>query len=113
MWRTAEEGLPIDTSAAMPNGMKFDGFTGLRKMFLSQPEQFVTTVAEKLLAFGLGRSLEYYDRPTVRKIVRDSAPAGYKWSSIILGVVNSTPFRMKAPEAGPATDAAARAAIGH
>jgi mono/diheme cytochrome c family protein len=111
MWRTAEDGTPIDTSATMPDGTKFDGPAGLRKMFLSQPEQFAGTVAEKLLAFGLGRALEYYDRPAVRKIVRDSAGGGYKWSSLVLGVVNSTPFRMKASETRPTTQAA-RAAAG-
>jgi hypothetical protein len=84
----------------------------LRKLLLSQPEQFASTVAEKLLAFSLGRALEYYDRPAVRKIVRDSAPGGYKWSSIVLGVVNSTPFRMKASDSEPATQTAARGAAG-
>jgi hypothetical protein len=113
MWRTTEDGTPIDTSAMMPNGMRFEGPAGLRKMFTSQPEAFASTVAEKLLAFGLGRALEYYDRPAVRKIVRDSAPGGYRWSSIILGVVNSTPFRMKASASEPGRQTAARAIAGH
>ena len=112
MWRTTEEGTAIDTSGVMPNGTQFDGPPGLRNVLSHQPEQFAGTVAEKLLAFSLGRALDYYDRPTVRKIVRDSAPGGYKWSSIILGVVNSTPFRMKASEVEPATQAGARAAVG-
>ena len=112
MWRTREDGIPIDTSAMMPNGTKFEGPTGLRKLLLSQPEQFASTVAEKLLAFGLGRALEYYDRPAVRKIVRESAPGGYKWSAIVLGVVNSTPFRMKTSNSEPATKTAARGAVG-
>ena len=112
MWRATEEGTAIDTSGVMPNGTWFEGPAGLRHVLSSQPEQFAGTVAEKLLAFSLGRALEYYDRPAVRKIVRASAPGGYKWSSIILGVVNSTPFRMKASEAEPATQAAARAAVG-
>ena len=96
----------------MPNGTRFDGPPGLRNVLSRQPERFAGTVAEKLLAFSLGRALEYYDRPAVRKIVRDAAPSGYKWSSIILGVVNSTPFRMKASEAEPATQAGVRAAVG-
>ena len=112
MWRTTEEGTAIDTSAVMPNGTRFDGPPGLRNALTSQPDRFVGTVAEKLLAYSLGRALEYYDRPAVRKIVRDSAPGGYTWSSIILGVVNSTPFRMKASEAEPVTQAGARAAVG-
>jgi hypothetical protein len=112
MWRTTEDGTPIDTSAMMPDGEKFDGPAGLRTMFMRRPEQFAATVAEKLLAFGLGRALEYYDRPAVRKIVRDAAPGGFRWSSIILGVVHSTPSRMKASGSAPATQTARRAAAG-
>ena len=111
-WRTTEGGFAIDTSAVMPDGTQFEGPPGLRNVLSRQPERFAGTVAEKLLAFSLGRALEYYDRPAVRQIVRDAAPSGYTWSSIILGVVNSTPFRMKASEAEPATQASARAAGG-
>ena len=105
MWRATEAGTEIDASAVMPNGTQFEGVPGLRHVLSRQPERFASAVVEKLLAFSLGRALEHYDRPAVRKIVRDSAPGGYKWSSIVLGVVNSTPFRMKASEAGPATQA--------
>jgi hypothetical protein len=110
-WRTADGGTAIDSSANMPNGTKFEGPSGLKKLLLSQPDQFVGTVAEKMLGFALGRALEYYDRPVVRKIVRDAAPGDYKWSSIILGVVNSTPFRMKAAgsDTGPSAVAGAGA----
>jgi mono/diheme cytochrome c family protein len=108
MWRTTDGGAPVDASAMMPNGTKFEGPAGLRSLMLSQPDQFVSTVAGRLLQFALGRGLEYYDGPTVRKIVRDAAPNGYKWSAIILGVVNSTPFRMKAAGAEPAQTLARR-----
>ena len=96
MWRATEEDAAIDASAVMPDGARFEGLPGLRHALSRQPERFAGTVAEKLLAFGLGRALEHYDRPAVRKIVRDSAAGGYRWSSLVLGVVNSTPFRMKA-----------------
>ena len=96
MWRATEEGTAIDASAVMPDGARFEGLPGLRHALSRQPERFAGTVAEKLLAFGLGRALEHYDRPAVRKIVRDAAAGGYRWSSLVLGVVNSTPFRMKA-----------------
>jgi hypothetical protein len=111
-WRIADEGTPIDASAMMPSGTTFEGPAGLKKLLLSQPEQFASTVTEKLLAFALGRALEYYDRPAVRKIVRDAAPGGYKWSSIVMGVVNSTPFRMKASGSEPGPGTVARAAVG-
>jgi hypothetical protein len=112
MWRTTEEaGTPIDASAVMPTGAKFEGPVGLRQMLLSQPEAFAGTVAEKLLAFALGRPLEHYDRPTVRQIVREAQPSGYTWSSIILGVVNSTPFRMKASGLESTTQTGAQAAV--
>ena len=98
MWRATEAGAEIDSSAVMPDGTRFEGLPGLRHVLSRQPERFATAVVERLLAFSLGRALEHYDRPAVRKIVRDSAPGGYRWSSLVLGVVNSTPFRMKASE---------------
>jgi hypothetical protein len=76
------------------SGAKVEGLSGLRALLLEQPEQFPRTVAEKLLAYALGRRLEYYDRPAVRKIVRDAAAHNYRWSSIILGVVESPAFLM-------------------
>ena len=96
MWRATEDGTAIDSSAVMPDGSRFEGLPGLRHALSRQPERFASTVVEKLLAFSLGRALEHYDRPAVRQIVRDSAPGGYRWSSIVLGIVDSTPFRMKA-----------------
>jgi hypothetical protein len=63
-------------------------------LLLEQPDQFPRTVTEKLMAYSLGRRLEYYDRPAVRKIVRDAAANNYRWSSIILGVVESPTFLM-------------------
>jgi hypothetical protein len=100
-WRTAndEAGTPIDASGVLPDGTKFEGPTGLRGILMSQPEQFVTAVTERLLTYALGRGVEYYDQPTIRKIVRGAAPGEYRWSSIILGIVKSTPFQMRrAPE---------------
>ena len=98
MWRATEEGTAIDASGVTPDGARFEGPRELRDVLLRRPERFAGAVVEKLLAFSLGRALEHYDRPAVRKIVRDAAPGGYRWSSIVLGVVNSTPFRMKASE---------------
>ena len=86
---------PIDASGVLPDGTKFQGPAGLRKVLLSHPEQFVDTVTEKLLTYALGRGLEYYDMPAVRRIVREAKPNDYRWSSVILGIVQSTPFQMR------------------
>ena len=97
-WRTMEAGAPIDASADLPDGTRFEGPAGLRKMLLGQSEQVATATIEKLLTYALGRGLGYYDLPAVRKIVHSAANDGYKFQSVILGVVNSVPFRMKTAE---------------
>ena len=98
-WRTTGEAdLPIDASGRLPDGTAFDGPTGLRALLLERREQFVGTLTEKLLAYALGRAPEYYDRPTVRAIGRAAASDGYRWSDIIVGIVESTAFRMRRAE---------------
>src|SRR5579864_2122632 len=92
-WRSVDEsGKPVDASGSTVSGAKVDGLPGLRALLLDQPEQFPRTVTEKLLSYALGRRLEYYDRPAVRKIVRDAAAQDYRWSSLIVGIVDSPPF---------------------
>jgi hypothetical protein len=93
-WRNTEDGVPIDASAALPDGTKIEGVAGLRKLLLSHPEQFAGTFTEKLLTYALGREVEYYDLPVVRKITREAAASDYRWSAIILGIVKSVPFQM-------------------
>jgi len=96
-WRTVDEsGKAVDASGATSSGVKVDGLAGLRSLLLSEPEQFPRTVSEKLLAYALGRRLEYNDRPAVRQIVRDAATQDYRWSSLIVGIVKSPPFLMGA-----------------
>jgi len=99
-WRTSEGTTPIDPSGKLPDGTEFQGPAELRKILLGRREQFVITVTEKLLTYALGRGLEYYDQPVIRKIVRDAAPDGYRWSSLIEGIVNSTPFQMRRSPGG-------------
>src|SRR5262249_24888272 len=94
-WRTSEEGTPIDASGGLPDGSRFAGVTGLERALLARPEVFVTTLAEKLMTFALGRGLEYHDAPAIRKIVRDARARDYRFSSLILGIASSTPFRMR------------------
>jgi mono/diheme cytochrome c family protein len=93
-WRSKEGTTAIDASGVLPDGVKFNGPAELRRILLSQPEQFVTTVATKLMTYALGRGVEYYDAPAVRKIVHEATPADYRWSSLILGVIRSVPFQM-------------------
>ncbi len=93
-WRTASDGIPIDASGVFPDGTQFAGVPGLRKLLLSHREEFVQTLTERLLTYALGRDIEYYDLPAVRKIKRDAAKHDYSWSSIIEGIVRSMPFQM-------------------
>jgi hypothetical protein len=95
-WRTrSEAGTDIDASGVFPGGLAFRGPSGLREVLLSHEREFVSTVTEKLLGYALGRAVQPYDLPAVRKIVRDAAPSGYRWSSIIMGIAGSTPFQMR------------------
>jgi hypothetical protein len=97
-WRTQFAGQPIDASGLLPDGNTFDGPDGLRELLLERPDDFVGTITEKLMRFALGRSLEYYDMPEVRGIVRAAAEDDYRWSSVILGVIKSAPFQMRRTE---------------
>jgi hypothetical protein len=98
-WRTHDEsGLPVDTRGASAGGAPIEGLAGLRAWLLDPPDQFPRAVTEKLMAYALGRRVEYYDLPAIRKIVRDAEPRQYRWSSLILGIVRSAPFRMRARE---------------
>jgi mono/diheme cytochrome c family protein len=97
-WRTEDGGQPVDTSGQLPDGSRIEGVIGLRETLLKQPEVLVTTVAEKLLTYALGRGIEPEDMPAVRAIVRQAEKDGYRFTSLIEGVVNSTPFRMRRAE---------------
>jgi hypothetical protein len=94
-WRTIEEAKPIDSTGGLPDGSTFEGVSGLQKALLSRPELFVSTFTSKLLTYALGRGVEYYDAPAIRKIVRDAAAKDFRFSSVILGIVSSTPFQMR------------------
>jgi hypothetical protein len=102
-WRTADEaGRPVDAVGTLVNGRTIEGLSGLRAYLLEKPDRFPQTVTEKLLAYALGRRLEYYDRPAVRQIVRDAAAGDFRWSSIVLGIAKSPAFQMRsAPQVTP------------
>jgi len=96
-WRTVDEaGKPVDSLGTTPNGAKVDGLAGLRALLLKEPDQFPRTLTEKLMVYALGRRLEYFDRPAVRTIVHDASASDYRWSSIVLGIVRSPAFLMRA-----------------
>jgi hypothetical protein len=94
-WRTLEDGQPVDCSGGLPDGSRFTGVDGLETALLKRPEIFAGTLTEKLLTFALGRGIEYYDGPAVREIVRKAQAADFRFSSMIEGIVTSTPFRMR------------------
>jgi len=100
-WRSTDEsGQPVDSTATLVSGATVRGLAGLRALLLEQPGQFPATVTSKLMAYALGRRLEYYDRPAVRQIVRDAAAHDYRWSSLVMGIVKSPAFQMRAPQVG-------------
>jgi len=110
-WRTVDDSFnPIDPSGALPDGTAFKSFAEFRAALANRPERFAYTFTEKLLTYALGRGLEYYDMPAVRKILTGTAPDGYRIQSIILGVVDSYPFRYRANAVPPPS---ATAAGGH
>jgi hypothetical protein len=97
-WRTFEEGRPVDATGGLPDGTRFEGVTGLERALLKRPELFVGTMTEKLLTFALGRGVESYDAPAIRKIVREARAKDYRFSSLIVGIASSTPFQMRTSE---------------
>ncbi len=112
-WRTRDGGTlgsPINASGELLDGTKVDGVVTLRQALLRQPELFVGTVAEKLMIYALGRGLASYDQPEVRRIVRESAGQDYRFSSLIMGVVNSTAFQKRAKVPTDIENPAVRAA---
>jgi hypothetical protein len=100
-WRTRDgdsvttQGTAIDAQGQLLDGTKVDGIITLRRALLREPDIFVGTVTEKLMIYALGRGLQPYDMPSVRAIVRDAARTNYRFSSIVMGIVNSTPFQKR------------------
>jgi hypothetical protein len=108
-WRDTDAGAPIDAVSRAPDGTTIDAAAGFRTYLMSRSDDFVRTLTARLLEYFLGRSLEYYDGPAVRQIVRDAAPENHRWSSLILRIVESRPFQMRtvAPQERPLAAAAA------
>lgn len=98
-FRTEEGGAPIEASGALPDGTALNGIEGLKKVVLSRRDEFVECLASKMLTYALGRGLESYDQPAVRAIRRRAASEDYRFSSLILGIVDSVPFQMRRAQA--------------
>jgi mono/diheme cytochrome c family protein len=96
-WRvsTAPGSGPIDASGTTPDGTKFNGPAGLRDVLMKKQDMFVENFTERLMTYALGRGVEEYDYAALRKIAREAAADNQKWSSVILGIVKSTPFQMR------------------
>ena len=95
-WRAlSESNAPIDASGVLPDGRRFEGPSGLRAELLRSPDQFMHTVTEKLLTYALGRGVEHYDAPAIRAIVRAAERDEYRFASVVSGIVNSTPFKLR------------------
>jgi hypothetical protein len=94
-WRTQEAGGAIDASGQLADGTRIDGVVALRNAILARPDVFVTTMTEKMFVYAMGRGVEAHDRPAIRRIVRDAAKDGYRFSSLVRGIVRSAAFQMR------------------
>jgi hypothetical protein len=94
-WRTSDGSAPIDATSQLFDGTPLDGPVSLRKALLARSDVFIRTATEKLMTYGTGRALRYYDMPVVRQVVRDAAKNDYRFSSLVLGIVKSDSFQMK------------------
>ncbi|HUE84515.1 MAG TPA: DUF1592 domain-containing protein [Vicinamibacterales bacterium] len=94
-WRMQSDGRSVDASAVFADGTPIDGVQGLRTFVVARRENYVHAFAAKLLTYALGRHVDHRDQPAIRTIVRDAAARDYRWSAIVLGIVNSTPFQMR------------------
>jgi mono/diheme cytochrome c family protein len=93
-----QDGSPIDTATVLPDGTAFDGPSGLRALLAARDKALASTIVSKMTTYALGRGVEHYDLPAIRAIVRDAEPGGYRWSSLVLGIVRSVPFQMRRAE---------------
>jgi hypothetical protein len=94
-WRTEDNEVPIDASGKLPNGSSFQNAAEMKKILLERRDEFVACLAEKLLTYALGRGVEYYDRPVIREITRQTAAGDYRFSELVKAIVESTPFQKR------------------
>ncbi|MBZ5675486.1 MAG: DUF1592 domain-containing protein [Acidobacteriia bacterium] len=104
-WRDHDGSSAIDVVSKLPDGTVVDGLAGVKQLLLNDPQRFVGAMTQKLLMYGIGRNVQYFDAPAVRKIVRDAVPDNYKFESLVLGVVKSAPFQMRTVKSDVKSDA--------
>jgi hypothetical protein len=97
-WRDMEADQPIDAAGSLPDGSQFIGVAGLEQQLLARPDLFARTLTEKLLTYALGRGVEPFDAPAIRRVLREARRDDYRFSALILGIVQSTPFQMRMSE---------------
>jgi hypothetical protein len=99
-WRTNDGKFAVDSSGVLPGNVKFNGPSQLKTILMTKKGQFVHTLTEKLMTFALGRGLEYFDRCAVDTIAKNAATNGYKFSTLVKGIVLSDPFRKRRGDGG-------------
>jgi hypothetical protein len=99
-WRTTEAGNPIDSVGVVTDGTRIDGVKGLRELSVRKRDMFAEVVIENLMTYAIGRGLEYQDMPLIRTLTHDAAKDGYRFSSLIMGVVQSPAFTMNVKSEG-------------
>ena len=104
-WRIRDNGAPVDSVGDLYDGTKMNGPAGLRAALLKHQDLFVLSFTERLMTYSLGRRIEYFDMPAIRKIIRDAAKENNRFSAFVMGVVNSRAFQMSRAEAVPTTEA--------
>jgi hypothetical protein len=100
-WRTHDEGGEIDATGKMTSGESFTGPQGLKSFLLSHPDEFVDATLTRLMTYALGRELDPRDQPTIREIMRETKPGGYRFTDLIRAIVKSVPFQMKQTQENP------------
>jgi hypothetical protein len=100
-WQVISDGARVDASASLPDGTIFQGAAGLKNVLAGRREAFADIFTQKMMTYALGREVEYYDSPAIRKIIRGAAGSNYRWSAIITGIVESLPFQMSVVRGGP------------
>lgn len=97
-WRATDAGSPVDATGQLVDGTSLDGPSSLREALLARPEVVVGTITEKLLMYAIGREISYADMPVVRAILRQAESDEYRFSSLVLAIVQSAPFQMRVHE---------------
>jgi hypothetical protein len=93
-WRINDSGFPIDPRGELFDGTRLDGPASLNQAILNHSDMFISSFGESLMAYGLGRVVDYRDMPVLRSIIKDASKSGNRFSSFVLSLVKSTPFQM-------------------